>query len=85
MNGISKGMSGTVLLLLGIGVYFGISTFMLNEYQLSVKTSHFIGLLSTGIYYFLCLLAWILSKAIPKLYETHGLSEDEDPTDKDNH
>lgn len=84
MNGISRMIIGTVLLLLGVGVYFGINAYMLNMYQLSVKASHLIGLLSSGMFYFLCLVTVILTKSLPRLYESHGASDEDDTTEKDN-
>lgn len=78
MNGLTKGILVFGLLLLGGGVYLGISSYMQMEYQLSVKASHGIGLLSAGIYYFGCILTVVLSKAVPSMYLKHGETEEDD-------
>ena len=83
MNGFSKVLIWAIFLLLGVGVYFGLSTYMINQYQLDAKSGHLIGLVSAGIFYLFCIIASILTKSVPKLYETHGVSEDDNQTDKD--
>lgn len=80
---MTKGIMVVAGLLLSVGVYFGISAYMLNEYQLSIEASRFIGLITAGIFCCIALVAVILVKSIPKLYETHGVSEEDDIDPKD--
>lgn len=78
MNGLTKGILVFGVLIFGGGVYLGIGAYMQMEYQLSVKASNGIGLLSAGIYYLGCILTVVLSKAIPSLYLKHGETEEDD-------
>ncbi len=76
-SNLFKGLAVFVLLILGGGVYLGMSQYMLSEYQISVKASHLIGIICAAIYYFVLILTIILSKVIPNLYEKHGALDDE--------
>jgi hypothetical protein len=77
-NNLVLGLKVFMLLLMGGLIYLGISNYMLTTYQLTAKASNLIGLISTCFYYSSIILVWILSKVVPKLYNKHHDSENQD-------
>lgn len=77
-NNIMLGLKVFILLILGGAISVGISNYMMTTYQLTAKASNLIGLISTCFYYSSIILVWILSKVVPKLYNKHHDSENQD-------